>query len=246
MLPCSWCWRIPSSGTHCTILLWHRLKHRMFLMCLTHHSSQLLGRRIFLKPSTLMPEKCFWYLVNFGWWAGKWFYKTCTQQPASITICNAHQQWVYVLRLEPLEAHWTLGVWLTPNSNMKMELTYLIYVAKEWQQKMWCSHIWQNSMPIPVLQCYHVQTGLSTCSNNIYWRRMQSNHVTWPEPRLPAAGFVQTFPRAIVHGPLQYHLNIPNLFTEQITAHIEVLLKYQDQRSNLTGIFSYMSGEVVL
>jgi len=168
MLPCSWCWRIPSSGTHGTILLWHRLKHRMFLMCLTHHSSQLLGRRIFLKPSTLMPEKCFWYLVNFGWWAGKWFYKTCTQQPASITICNAHQQWVYVLRLEPLEAHWTLGVWLTPNSNMKMELTYLIYVAKEWQQKMWCSHIWQNSMPIPVF-------AMLSCAN--WFIHLQQQHL---------------------------------------------------------------------
>jgi len=72
--------------------------------------------------------------------------------------------------------------------------------------------------------------------------------IMWPDLNqgLPAAGFVQTFPSAIVHGPLQYHLNIPNLFTEQITAHIEVLLKYQDQRSNLTGIFSYMSGEAAL
>jgi len=39
MLPCSWCWRIPSSGTHGTALLWHRLKHEMFLRCLIHLSS---------------------------------------------------------------------------------------------------------------------------------------------------------------------------------------------------------------
>jgi len=47
---------------------------------------------------------------------------------------------------------------------------------------------------------------------------------------LPLAGFVRTFPRAIMHGPLQWGgLNIPNLYMEQLIAHVHTLLKFGGQ-----------------
>jgi len=43
---------------------------------------------------------------------------------------------------------------------------------------------------------------------------------------LSSVGVVQTFPCALAHGPLNYNgLNIPNLFMEQMTAHVETLVK---------------------
>jgi len=32
--------------------------------------------------STLIPERYFWYLIDFGWQARNWYYKTWTQQQA--------------------------------------------------------------------------------------------------------------------------------------------------------------------
>jgi len=39
------------------------------------------------------------------------------------------------------------------------------------------------------------------------------------------AGVVQTFPRALVHGPTNYGgLEIPHLYTEQLLAHAKTIL----------------------
>jgi len=34
----------------------------------------------------LVPENGFWYLINFEWWAGKWYYKSSSQQPAILQV----------------------------------------------------------------------------------------------------------------------------------------------------------------
>ncbi len=39
----------------------------------------------------LASERCFWYLINFGWRARKWYYKSCSQHPATLHICNEQQ-----------------------------------------------------------------------------------------------------------------------------------------------------------
>jgi len=53
-------------------------------------------------------------------------------------------------------------------------------------------------------------------------------------------------PRVLAHGPLSYQgLNIPNLFTEQTTAHIETLLKYQDQLDDPTRVLLRATGEAM-
>jgi len=44
---------------------------------------------------------------------------------------------------------------------------------------------------------------------------------------LPAMGINQHFPQAVAHGPRSHQgLEIPNLFTEQICAHITTLLQF--------------------
>jgi len=53
---------------------------------------------------------------------------------------------------------------------------------------------------------------------------------------LPSAGYIWSFPRAIVHGPWQWGgLNIPNLYTEQVIAHLHTLLKFGGQLDDITG-----------
>jgi len=55
----------------------------------------------------------------------------------------------------------------------------------------------------------------------------QCQQITSPllQQGLPKAGVIRTFPRALAHGPLEYGgLDIPNLFTEQIIAHVSTIL----------------------
>jgi len=66
MLPwCSWSWRIPSSGTHVSTLLW---EHKMFLMYLIHH----VGSKTYLRPSNstcmLSSRECCRLAKGKPWW----------------------------------------------------------------------------------------------------------------------------------------------------------------------------------
>jgi len=49
-------------------------------------------------------------------------------------------------------------------------------------------------------------------------------------------GINRNFPRAVVHGPQSHQgLDLPNLFTEQIIAHVMMLLRFGPQLTDLTG-----------
>jgi len=53
---------------------------------------------------------------------------------------------------------------------------------------------------------------------------------------LPLARFVRSFPWAIMHGPWQWGgLNIPNLYTEQLIAHIHTILKFGSNLAEITS-----------
>ncbi len=63
---------------------------------------------------------------------------------------------------------------------------------------------------------------------------------------LPLASFIQTFPHALIHGPLKFcGINIPNLFTEQTLAYIHTLLKFSNQPQDLTSFLLRASGKIM-
>jgi len=58
----------------------------------------------------LVPEKCFWYLVDFKWANQQWTYKKSTEVLGTITVMINQTERTTIPRLEPLEARCTLGV----------------------------------------------------------------------------------------------------------------------------------------
>jgi len=63
---------------------------------------------------------------------------------------------------------------------------------------------------------------------------------------LPLAGFIQSFPRAIVHGPWQWGgLNIPNIYTEQLISHVHLILKFGGWLEEITGSLLQASWEAL-
>ncbi len=83
----------------------------------------------------LVPEKCFWYLIEQTWSDGKWMYKPNKTIPANLKVVDTHGHLNTIPRLEVTEARRTLGVRLAPDSNSTEELCYLKMVAIEWKKK---------------------------------------------------------------------------------------------------------------
>jgi len=63
---------------------------------------------------------------------------------------------------------------------------------------------------------------------------------------LARTGVVQTFPRALVHGPLHHGgLDIPHLYMEQIVAHTRTILRYGLNKTDPTGFLIHMTAEAM-
>jgi len=79
----------------------------------------------------LVPEKCFWYLLEFKRFNGTWQYGVCSCTKASLQVKNSHGHCCIIEHQEPHKAQWTLGVRLAPDGNCMAELQYLQSIATE-------------------------------------------------------------------------------------------------------------------
>jgi len=89
----------------------------------------------------LVPEKCFWYFVDFKWHNLKWVYKTVQESPGQLQVTSNNNKPITLQRLEPWEARRTLGVRIAPDGNNDAKVQYLSQVAAEWRTKMATAHI---------------------------------------------------------------------------------------------------------
>jgi hypothetical protein len=65
----------------------------------------------------LVPEKTFWYLIDFKWISGSWFYQSIDDHPGSIFINDIQGKRKELRRCEVWDAQETLGVCLAPDGN---------------------------------------------------------------------------------------------------------------------------------
>jgi len=110
----------------------------------------------------LVPEKCFWYLIDFKWQNSTWKYKTSQETPGQIQVTSANNIHIVIPWLEPWEAHWTLGVRIAPDGNNDAEVQYLSQVAAEWWTKMATAQILREAAEFSIRQvtipidCYYI------------------------------------------------------------------------------------------
>jgi len=93
----------------------------------------------------LVPEKCFWYQLDYQYIGDKWQLATKAQHPGDITVHNSEGHLLTIPRLETSEARQTLGVRLAPDRNWEEEVNYLISVTTIWQTCMMASCLKKNS-----------------------------------------------------------------------------------------------------
>jgi len=194
----------------------------------------------------LISTRCFWYLINFQFTQNKWKYITKHQKLGELSIKDDQQHQVAIPRLETNKAQRTLGVCLAPDGNWNTKLEYLMSVTSDWKVWMAASCLSPTnatfSLKNVIMQklCYPLVTttfSLQQCSQIMAPILQQG---------LPKAGVVHTFPRDLTHGPLDYEgLEIPHLYTEQLIAHVQMLLCYGPSIANPTGMLIHATGEAM-
>jgi len=197
----------------------------------------MLHRLLCTTGSKLVPDKCFWYLVNFKWQNQQWKYKNNKELPGQINVTINQNKHITIPRLETSKVWRTLGIQLALDGNDNTKAQYLQEVAAEWARNMaranlnWADaefslcQILASKLIYPLIatnlseeQCYNIMKPvLASCA-------------------LLAMGINRHFPWAVVHGPRSHQgLDIPNLFTEQLCAHIMTLLRFGSQPHDPTG-----------
>jgi len=104
---------------------------------------------------------------------------------------------------------------------MEMELQHLISVARDWQAKMAKSKLSQNDAMFSLRQVIYRKLAYPLLTMTFSAAQCQAIMSPILSHGLPVAGVVQSFPRVLAHSPLTYgSLDLPNLPTEQMIAHI--------------------------
>jgi len=104
----------------------------------------------------LVPDKCFWYLINQWWEKDHWWYINTHEAPVHLQVADATGQLTQIPQLEPSKAHQTLGVCITPGRNLQIEFDYFYSVTKDWQAKMSKAKLTHNDAQFS-LQCTILQ-----------------------------------------------------------------------------------------
>ena len=73
-----------------------------------------------------------WYLVDYKWMAGKWWYAMLKEMPATLQVQDAEGNMKVLCWLPVEAAKCTLGVCIAPDGNMEDEAKFLEEVAKDW------------------------------------------------------------------------------------------------------------------
>jgi len=143
---------------------------------------------------------------------------------------------ITIPELNPSEARRTLGVQLAPDGNNKDELRYLIDTARSWHSSMSVAKVTHAAAKFGLRQVILRKLEYPLVATTFTHKECQTIMSPILTAGLPAAGMTCTFPRAMVHGPWQWGgLNIPNLFTEQTTKHLHMILKFGGNFADMMG-----------
>jgi len=193
----------------------------------------------------LVPEKCFWYLIDFTWGKDSWQYTKWKDQDRTLSIPSSDGTKITIPRLDTTEARRTLGVRLAPDGNNLAEYQHLREETIRWKNQMITSNLPRAAADfgirhvlLPKLRYPLVATTFSEA---------QCHSIMQPvlQQGLPALGVNRNFPRAVAFGPTTYQgLNLPNLHTEQLISHILTMLKYGNLTDDPTGSLIRTCGEL--
>jgi hypothetical protein len=207
------------------------------------------SQAIRMTGGAIRPDKSFWWLIDFAWHEekGEWkFRRRRDFHPSdlpggltsiSVELADPDGTLVDLDWLEPDQAKRTLGVMMAPLSHPSAQLDAYREKALAWAAQIKPSVL----LPYDVLPMIRstIQKSLEYPMAMTTLRCRQWEQVMSPVlmAALPKAGFVRTFPRAVVYAPIAFQgIGVPHPFALQMTKHLDMLLRHPGNRTK-SGVF---------
>lgn len=194
----------------------------------------------------IVPEKTFWYLIDFHWQAGGLRYKSISECPGSLAVHDIQGQRKILSQVEVAEAKETLGIFLAPNGGMQGEFHKLKAAVNDWVEQMIQGKLNRSEVWITLQS-----TSWSTLSyplqainlGKTQWETIMAVLLNYV---LPVMDTCRHFPRAIVFAPdKSLGLGIQHLYTMQEITRARDFI-YSKFESSITGHLYESSLEVML
>ena len=94
----------------------------------------MLGTHLRSFWGSLKAAKCYWYLVDFAWKDGEWFYKQTENH--SCTIAGDDKQGYRILSLPANEPRKIMGVWQNLTGDNSRQIEEMIAAHSEMIQRV--------------------------------------------------------------------------------------------------------------
>jgi hypothetical protein len=175
----------------------------------------------------IVPEKTFWYLIDFSWQSGQCKYKTISECPAKIEIKDIKGVRKELQRYEVHNAQEMSGEFLAPDGNPMKQIEKMKNAAIKWADCMRSGHIsrddawlsfystiWKTLLyPLPALNL-----------NKETYNKIMTPILNY---LLPAMGICRNFPRTLVYSSTKYMgLGLKHPHTIQEILWIKDILKH--------------------
>jgi len=146
----------------------------------------------------LVPDKSYWYLIDFKWKEGAWKYATTEETQFNLTMRDKDDIRHVLERLPVNEARRSLGYRSAPDGNRKAQVAYMRKVAVEWSDKLRAGHLTKyeawTALTMRVMKTLLYAAPALTITNG------EANYIMVPilMRGLNALGIQRHLPRAVV------------------------------------------------
>lgn len=171
--------------------------------------------------AAIAPDKCWWYLVDFEWTAGKWKYAH-TNAALQLTARDKDFRVHELQRLNHDDAREMVGVHLAPTGQEKTQLQILRDKTERWAKKIRQSPLDEDAvwtaLKHTISKTVEYPLAATTLSED------QIHHVMAPAlmAALPRSNLVRTFPRKVLYGPVNAQgLGLTDPYLYQYCRHIQ-------------------------
>ena len=149
---------------------------------------------------TLCVNKSFWYLIHFIWENNLWRYSNIDEQPGELYVQGVSRNLEYLACLEPSEAHETLSVFLTMDSNNAEQICHLHEKGITFAGQI-CSSSLSHDESWNAFETTILKT-LEYPIEAINFTEQQLDYIMSPilQSTLPKSGIVHTFSRSILYA----------------------------------------------
>jgi len=175
------------------------------------------------KGGGLVPEKSFWYSIDFKWRSGHWSYMPKHTVVEPLAMNNHLGKCLPLLRLHTLEARWTLEVYLALDGNNQLQATVLLEKTKVWAGTKHQSRTpWSDGSMAEHNHDINLASLLCPASNSLTPHQCHCIMRPCLTDGMAAVGYNWSFPRAIImSAPSKYYgLNLTNMYTKQGIQHL--------------------------